>query len=154
MLALSAFAANSATYQVSVVLNVENTPLEITQSKVMVFPELLINEVTEEGWACAAQPTSSEFYTKLCPDNSGAQVGQFIIKGTPNAMVTYTFTGGEQEQDGIKFHSKDLVNSKVLNTEGLLYVSDSGTVSLTDKALAMSKPGTRTFTYDFTAAYQ
>jgi hypothetical protein len=156
MLALSALTANAATYQVSVVLNVESTPLEIMQTQVMAFPELVIDRASQEGWGCTtATNVNPDAYTqKLCPDNSGAQRAVFQLTGTPNAMVTYTFSGSAQEQNGITFNATDTTDSRPLDSEGALLLASSAYVTLTDKELAMSTPGTRTFTYGFTAAYQ
>jgi hypothetical protein len=158
MLAFSTFSANSATYQVNVVLNVERAPIEITQTQNMAFSELLVNEASQNGFSCMASDVQVPNPTNrnLCPGTWTGKNARFIVSGTPRAAISYTFTGEPQEKDGLVFSipGSGTTRNGVLDTNGQINLGTNAIVSLVDKDIAINSPGTKTFTYDFVAAYQ
>jgi len=158
IIGFTAFSANSATYQVNVVLNVERSPLQITQSQSMVFNELLVNEASRNGYVCNAtdsEPANS-LSKNLCSGAWSGKSARFTVSGTPRAAISYTFTGEDQIKDGLRFFvpGSGTTRTVALDTNGEVTVSSSGAIELVDKDIAINAPGTKTFSYDFVAAYQ
>ena len=156
-LLVMSFGSTATTYEVDVNLVVERTPIQIQQDTAMSFPELLVNEASENGDKCTARQTplpNTSTYS-LCNDaNVGGQEAQFTISGTPGAVVTYTRSAPVQTQDGLEFSLSEFTNNRTLDANGQLTYAFDATITLVDKDVAVNAPGTKTFTYDFVAAYQ
>ncbi|TMP28123.1 hypothetical protein CWB99_01440 [Pseudoalteromonas rubra] len=156
LLAMS-FGSVAATYQVDVNLVVERAPIQIEQTTPMSFPELLVNEASKNGDGCYAvdTPFANPTASALCNDpNVGGQQGIFTVRGTPRAIVSYSYSAPDQIQDGLRFALTPFSSAVQLSAGGEASVSMSAVVMLEDKDIAINAPGTKTFTYDFVAAYQ
>ncbi|KAF7787994.1 hypothetical protein PRUB_a2541 [Pseudoalteromonas rubra] len=156
-LLVMSFGSAAATYQVDVNLVVERAPLQIAQTTAMSFPELLVNEASKNGDSCYAieTPMPNPIASALCNDaNVGGKRATFTVSGTPHAQVVYTFSAPDQTQDGLRFTMADMTAGAQLDNAGEASVSFAASIVLDDKDVAINAPGTKSFSYDFVAAYQ
>ncbi|MCG7534642.1 hypothetical protein [Pseudoalteromonas sp. OOF1S-7] len=156
-LLVMSFGSAAATYQVDVNLVVERTPLQIAQATAMSFPELLVNEASKNGDACYSTetPLPNPISSALCNDaNVGGNPAKFTVSGTPHAQVVYTYSAPDQTQDGLRFTLAGRTAGAQLNASGSVDIGFAASIILDDKDVAINAPGTKTFTYDFVAAYQ
>lgn len=142
-------------------VTVGETPLSLTQVQNMRFPQVKIDNATQEGATCFStntnnvSPTTGKQTTNadsLCPGLNG-QESIVEISGSPNALVNINQSASTQLENGIAFQVQGGVTTVQLsNTEGKTRVTLPGVVTLQNKQDIA--PGLITFSYDITAAYQ
>lgn len=160
-------AATAVPFNVQVEINsvLGNTPLTITETAVLAFPVITVDEATAEGTVCVANGSSAtnvyingssrngrhNSSTSLC---AGATVAPSSVRvsGTPNALVTLNIETAEQNQGGFAFTGTNSSDSRRLNGEGNYDTGLVATLRLVDKAAVTT--GLLTFNYDVTASYQ
>ena len=142
-------------------VTVGETPLNLVQVQNMRFPQVKIDNATQEGATCFTNNTNNVSpitgkqttnADSLCPGLNGQ--GSIVeLSGSPNAVVNITQSAPTQVENGIAFQVQGGTSTVQLsNTEGKTNVTLVGVATLKNKQDIAS--GLITFSYDITAAYQ
>lgn len=160
---VSLMSSQAETYYVDldVDVTVGETPLSLAQVQNMRFPQVKIDNATQEGATCFSSNTNNVSpltgkqttnADSLCPGLNG-QESIVEISGSPNAVVNINQSAPTQLENGIAFQVQGGASTVQLsNTEGKTNVTLRGLVTLKNKQDIA--PGLITFSYDITAAYQ
>lgn len=156
--------ANAETFTVDVDVDVTlgEILLQLNQTQAMAFPQVKIDEATQEGSYCDATDSvntrgfnnlTANNSNSLCPGLAGARsLVEFV--GVPNAVISVARTAATQDAAGLRFTvTNGGTSNRTLSADGgTTSVGLNGRVTLQDKDLVTD--GVVSFTYNITAAYQ
>lgn len=152
--ATSSMSASAVTFQTSVDVTKENTPISIAQKTAMVLPAVRIDESSEDGKVICAtyyEPFPGKNYC------SGASAnGVYTVSGSPHAEVSVAFDQSAAITDGFSFQIYNTMNNaaggvSTIGADGNVDIEMRGDLKLEDKSAVTSQ--NYVFDINMTAVY-